>query len=319
MGNVSILMAAYNAKAFISEAIDSVIAQTYRDWELVIIDDGSTDGTADYVASAYGHLPQIKCHSLQVNGGPSAARNVGIEMARGRWLAILDSDDRFAPDRIEKLLEVGERESLDLVTDNQLYFDDSTKTVFQAALTVPGDHVRLDAALLVRNDGPPLRFSFGALKPFMRREFLMSHRLTYPVELRIGEDFVFLFRVLQRGAEAWLVADQLYIYTVPKARARAASAKTRTNYGKGNIESLMDANANLSTSLLPDSRAQDLADLIEQRYRRFSCAQALRDVKNLSMGRAIRRLAQERGWPRFVLDKARNLFQRSHTIRGAKK
>lgn len=316
MCNVSILMAAYNARAFISEAIDSVIKQTYKDWELLIIDDGSTDGTAGYVASLYGHIRNVKLHSMGTNGGPSAARNAGIGMARGRWLAILDSDDRFTPDRIEKLVEVGEKNALDLVADNQWYFDDATKKIFQSALKISGTYVPLDAALLVRNDGPPLRFSFGALKPFMRREFLIRHEVTYPVDLRIGEDFVFLYQMLERGAKARLISDQLYIYTVPKVRAQAASEKSRTNYGKGNLESLIEANTRLSTSLAQYSYSPGLASLLKERHQRLSCALALREVKGLTPVRAIQRLLRERGWHHFFINKVRNVLERSHTIRG---
>lgn len=317
MCEISVIMAAYNAKEFIGEAIDSVIEQTSTDWELIIVDDCSTDGTIAYVQAMYGSNPRIRCYSLERNSGPGAARNFGINVSRGKWITILDSDDKFSPHRLDKLRAACEGKSLDLVADNQEYFDDQRKTVFQKAFRLAKSYVPLSAELLLQNDGPPLRFSFGALKPFINRSFLIRNNLRYPEHLRVGEDFAFLFQSLNCGAKAGLLAAGYYIYTVPEIRARPASAKTRTNYGTGNIESLIEANSTLGKQLIPDEgRAARLASLFQLRHRRLSCALALRDIAGLPAHLAVRRLLKETGWSRFFADKVHNVFQRSHSVRG---
>lgn len=96
----SIVMPAYNTERFIGEAIDSVIAQTEPDWELIVVDDGSTDATAAVVAGIEdGRIRMMK----QPNAGVSAARNTGMESAGGRFVLFLDSDDRMRPDALRRL------------------------------------------------------------------------------------------------------------------------------------------------------------------------------------------------------------------------
>jgi succinoglycan biosynthesis protein ExoO len=317
MCDVSVIMAAYNARAFIAQAIDSVIQQTCTDWELIIVDDCSTDGTIAYVESTYGSMPRIRCYSLERNSGPGAARNFGVQLARGTWVAILDSDDKFSPERLAQLQAVCEAKSLDLVADNQEYFDDRSKTVFQQAFRLAKSFVPLSTELLLQNDGPPLRFSFGALKPFVNRGFLIRNDIAYPEHLRVGEDFAFLFQCLNCGAKAGLLAAGYYIYTVPMIRAKPASGKTRTNYGMGNIESLIEANSSLGKQLISGRDGSTrLASLFELRHRRLSCALALRDIAGLPPHQAVRRLLKETGWRRFFADKLHNVFQRSHSVRG---
>ncbi len=92
-GLVSVIMPAYNRRDYIREALDSILAQTAGRHEIIVIDDGSTDGTADIVR-AYGD--PVACHS-QPNAGIGAALNHGLRRATGEWLAFLDSDDLWLP------------------------------------------------------------------------------------------------------------------------------------------------------------------------------------------------------------------------------
>lgn len=95
---VSVIMPAYNAAKYITASIDSVLAQTYTNWELVIVNDGSVDNTEE-VVRPYLHDPRI-VHLQQPNGGISRARNNGVAKARGEYIAFLDSDDLALPRRL---------------------------------------------------------------------------------------------------------------------------------------------------------------------------------------------------------------------------
>lgn len=97
---VSIITPTYNCGCFIAETIDSVLAQTYANWELLIVDDCSTDNTKEIVAGY--NDPRISYHCLLNNSGAAVARNVGLKMAKGRWIAFLDSDDLWLPQKLEK-------------------------------------------------------------------------------------------------------------------------------------------------------------------------------------------------------------------------
>ncbi|MBT8230827.1 MAG: glycosyltransferase, partial [Bacteroidia bacterium] len=99
---VSIVIASYNAAHFLGNTIDSVIDQTYKDWELIIVNDASTDNTIELVNDYIDKDDRIRIFSLETNNGnPSYPRNFGVKMARGEWIAILDSDDIWHPRKLE--------------------------------------------------------------------------------------------------------------------------------------------------------------------------------------------------------------------------
>lgn len=103
---VSVVIPTYNRASLLPRAIESVIAQTVVDWELVLVDDGSTDGTPELVESFASRLGDRWVYLRQQNRGASGARNRGIDAARGEFVAFLDSDDEFAPQKLEKQLEL---------------------------------------------------------------------------------------------------------------------------------------------------------------------------------------------------------------------
>ena len=95
---VSVIMPAYNSSAYIEDSIDSVLAQTYPDWELIIVDDASTDNTQQLVTAYQDE--RIRYYRNDTNRGVAISRNRGIELARGRYLAFLDSDDLWLPEKL---------------------------------------------------------------------------------------------------------------------------------------------------------------------------------------------------------------------------
>lgn len=101
---VSIIMPSYNTSKYISEAIESVLAQTYSYWELIIVDDCSTDGT-NKVVKPYLSDTRIKYIENESNRGAAISRNKGLKEAKGRWIAFLDSDDIWLSCKLEKQIE----------------------------------------------------------------------------------------------------------------------------------------------------------------------------------------------------------------------
>jgi len=118
---VSIIMPAYNAESFIAEAIQSVIEQTFYDWELLIIDDGSTDGTANIVNTFSDERVML---IQQENAGVSAARNVGLDRAKGKYITFLDADDILPHRSLEVRIEyLKSHIDIDLVDGNVVIKD----------------------------------------------------------------------------------------------------------------------------------------------------------------------------------------------------
>lgn len=100
-GLVSIITPCYNGAKYIAETIDSVLAQTYAEWEMIIVDDGSKDHSAEIVRSYMEKDPRIK-FLQQANAGSAAARNNGIRNAQGQYIALLDADDLWEPEFLEE-------------------------------------------------------------------------------------------------------------------------------------------------------------------------------------------------------------------------
>lgn len=99
---VSIITPTYNCAKFIAKTLDSVQAQTYQNWEMIIVDDCSKDNTKEIVESYIKNDPRIKYHLLDVNLGAAVARTTAMKLAKGSYMAFLDSDDIWMPDKLEK-------------------------------------------------------------------------------------------------------------------------------------------------------------------------------------------------------------------------
>ena len=98
---VSIIMPSYNTAQYIADSIESVLAQTHENWELLIVDDCSTDNT-DEVVAEFSIDPRIRYLKNAKNSGAAVSRNRALREARGKWIAFLDSDDLWEPEKLEK-------------------------------------------------------------------------------------------------------------------------------------------------------------------------------------------------------------------------
>jgi teichuronic acid biosynthesis glycosyltransferase TuaG len=114
---VSVIMPAFNSALYISKTIESVISQTYKNWELIIVDDGSTDDTKLIVSNFTKNYSNIHYY-YQLNGKQGKARNTGIKYSRGTYVAFLDSDDLWLPEKLEKSLKIMQETGCEVVSTN---------------------------------------------------------------------------------------------------------------------------------------------------------------------------------------------------------
>lgn len=112
---VSVVIPAYNRAAVIGDALESVKAQTHRRWEVIVVDDGSTDGTVERIEAVARADRRIRLLRHERNRGAQAARNTGVRAATGDWIAFLDSDDRYLPHSLEARLEAARPEAVEVV------------------------------------------------------------------------------------------------------------------------------------------------------------------------------------------------------------
>ena len=126
---VSVIMPAYNAALFIEEAINSVISQTITDWELLVIDDCSTDATSAIVNAIADRDNRVKLLVNEENMGAAGSRNRGLDIFQGQFVALLDSDDYWYPNMLEKMLARAEETKADIIYCSYELVDEQGKKV----------------------------------------------------------------------------------------------------------------------------------------------------------------------------------------------
>lgn len=120
---ISIIMPAYNAETTLQMAVESVIEQTYPQWELIIIDDASGDGTSKLAEEYARRDPRIRVLTQMQNGGVARARQTGLDAARAQWIAFLDSDDAWRADKLQRQAEAALERNADLVFTGSAYMN----------------------------------------------------------------------------------------------------------------------------------------------------------------------------------------------------
>ena len=118
---VSIITPAYNSANFIAETIQSVQNQTYQNWEMLIVDDGSSDGTEEIVLSFMEKDQRVQFYKLEHNSGPAVARNTAIEKANGDYMTFIDADDIWFPKFIENSIKTIQETETDII--NRVKYD----------------------------------------------------------------------------------------------------------------------------------------------------------------------------------------------------
>jgi len=206
MSTVSVVIPTYNRRDLVERCLDSLALQTHDDIEIIVVDDGSTDGTAELVASRY---PHARMERLPRNGGFAVAANAGIRAARGAWVLLLNNDVTMEPDCIARMLATAEQASSDIVAPMILWDDD------RARIYSAGDRMRKDGRpepigfRQPREGFTPPEFIFGATAAcgLFRREVLDTVGLLDESFGAYFEDSDLCFRARLAGFRAALAAE----------------------------------------------------------------------------------------------------------------
>lgn len=250
---VSVITPAHNSEAFLAEALRSVEAQTYRDWELVVADDASSDGTAA-VAESFG----VKLVRTESNLGPAGARNLALEHARGELVVLLDADDYLLPEFLERQVAAYDAgTNVGFVTsDARILGPEGMSDVTYRDLHPLTGELTL-RRLLERN---PVFVS----SLFPRR--LIDEVGPFDVDIRGAEDFDLWVRILERGYRAIVTPEPLAVYRRHEGAltaSEAASARSeRLAYERALARGRLDpASARVAGRRLRHARAvQALAE-----------------------------------------------------------
>ena len=210
---VSIIMPAYNCEKYVVEAIESVINQTYSNFELIVIDDGSNDSTLKIINDLAEKDNRIKALQNEKNSGVSATRNRGISIAEGNWIAFLDSDDIWVEEKLEKQMNCVKENNADFIFTASTYIDE---------------------------DGKPYRGIFEVPEKISYRKLLRQNVITCSSVLvkkkyfdnikmekdEMHEDYAVWLRILKLGITAYGVNEPLLIYRISRNSKSGNKIKT---------------------------------------------------------------------------------------------
>lgn len=203
-GLISIIMAAYNAEKTIEQAISSVLSQTYSNFELIIVNDCSKDGTVQLVENIAAKDSRVHLISNEKNSGVSFTRKHGLEEAMGEWIAILDSDDVWAPEKLEKQIDLQEKTNADLLFTGSAFMDADGNPI-NWYLVAPAE---VSYRQLLKQN---VLSNSSAL---VRKELYAKY---YAVGDGMHEDFAIWLSILKEGRKAYGVDEPLLIYRISKS------------------------------------------------------------------------------------------------------
>jgi succinoglycan biosynthesis protein ExoU len=240
---VDVLIAVFNNANTIEKAVGSALSNAEVN-RVIVVDDGSMDETPSVVRSLMGKVGErLAFLQLDHNEGPSAARNRGLGLSEAPWVAILDGDDYFLPNRFAALLDASE--GADFVADDQVQVKEQNSDDAMAGgefLVGHKEIIAVDLASFIAQNlrrGRRQRKEFGFLKPIMRRSFLDLHRLRYDEKLRLGEDFILYATALAMGAVFRVVPFRTYVSIV-------RSSSISGNHSKEDLEQLRESSRDLA-------------------------------------------------------------------------
>ncbi|OQB43705.1 MAG: putative glycosyltransferase EpsJ [Parcubacteria group bacterium ADurb.Bin159] len=208
---VSIVVPAYNAEKYIKDCINSVLQQTYSNFELILIDDGSTDNTAKIMGSFTDKriifLPQTN------NRGVSFARNVGIKIAKGKWITFLDADDCFAPKRLKHIIPIAEEAGPNFfISDNLQICLDTPEGL--KPLTTGFAQYHINIAYQSTKDYTFTDFLKNplGLKPLIPLDAIIKNKILFDETISSAEDFKYWCQLFQIGLILRIYNEPLYLY-----------------------------------------------------------------------------------------------------------
>jgi glycosyltransferase involved in cell wall biosynthesis len=206
---ISVIVPVYNIKDYISRCVDSILAQTYPDWELILVDDGSTDGSGEIIDAYAKADARIKALHKE-NGGVSSARNLGLSHARGEYISIIDGDDWIEPALFQDAVDSLTGQDADVFMFE--YYVDKNGVSQKHAVDPAAYGVISVEDCLIRSITPDNRFAWS--KVFASK--LLAGRgpsdpIRFNTDIILGEDTLFIIEVIS-NARSCVYTEQAYYH-----------------------------------------------------------------------------------------------------------
>lgn len=207
--DVSVIIPVYNTENYLSSCVDSILQQEYISLEIILIDDGSTDASGricDNYASKYDFIKTIHIK----NSGPATAKNEGLKIAQGSYIALTDSDDKMEPQMLHKMVSVGYEYDADIICCNYRQVDEQGNI----------SHLNSTNQQYILNHEEGLIHFFSKNKIYSqcwtklyKRKMLTDYQINNDSGLRTDEDFIFNIKAFTHALKTVIVDEPLYVYT----------------------------------------------------------------------------------------------------------
>ena len=199
---VSIIVPVYNKEKYLSECVDSILRQNFKDFELILVDDGSKDSSWNIIKE-YADKEERVLPVHQENAGVSAARNAGLDRAQGKWICFVDADDYLPKDGLQILVEHGEKSNADIVNANATRVEnDKQFKIFNFNNEI------------VKGNIYPRLVHFAPWAQLFKRSIIEEHHLRYVKGLAYSEDNVFILYYSLYASSIEFVNDSVYNYRI---------------------------------------------------------------------------------------------------------
>lgn len=270
MAMISIIVPVYRVEKYLSECIDSILAQTFTDFELLLIDDGSPDQSGkicDNYASTDKRIRVIH----KPNGGASSARNVGLELATGKYIAFVDADDSIAPTMYEEMIALSEKHSVEAVLcayteSSRAYHPTQAETLPTNVVLSPSEVERKILFSLFEQT----RYLLTVWNKLFLRRVIEAHSLRFPLQT-YSEDTLFNIAYFQQIQSAIYINKPLYRY-------RQNNQSITSTYHAGRFELFLKMR-NIELELIPKYNFQVDLSFYNSRFIRSLIIYAISVVK----------------------------------------
>lgn len=208
---VSVIIPVYNVENYLGFCLESITAQTYQNWEAILIDDGSKDGSGAICDEAAAKDPRFRVIHKE-NGGVSIARNIGIETAQGKYILFVDSDDLVTENYLEEMVKAGETYGTDLVLCGFERFNDNWKRTYRLTRFYIAMFRDVSHYLMLYTVPRTNMFGVSIWAKLFRRDILMEHNVRFDPNISYEEDCNFMADVIPHLKTVSSLGESMYRY-----------------------------------------------------------------------------------------------------------
>jgi glycosyltransferase involved in cell wall biosynthesis len=228
---ISIIIPVYNVEKYLRECLNSVVAQTFTDWECILVDDGSKD-SSPAICDEYAQRDPRFTVIHKENGGPSKARNAGLDIARGEWISFIDADDWVDDGYFDSLLNAKCKADL-IVFGMTIHRQNGNSSTLRMLSKYYTDSKEvLDAIYNLKNTSIGYDFFGMPWNKFYRNDIIRANKVTFPEDISFFEDQVFVLRYMQKIQNLLVSNESPYNYRIVDSGLTRGIKRSATEYAK---------------------------------------------------------------------------------------